>query len=88
MKIIIFNGFSYFYRASLSGSDDFVLFDSLDVNVAYSHVLCYIPILHTLNPQIWMETLLLCPLLNQSDFRTRLEFWLFLSGHVMNSYTG
>ncbi len=41
MKIIIFSGFFslwYFIFASLSGSDDFVLFDLLDGNDAYSQM--------------------------------------------------
>ncbi len=38
--IIIFSGFSFLviFSASLSGSDQFVLFDSLDGNGAYSQM--------------------------------------------------
>ncbi len=50
MKIIIFSGFSYIlssiYCHSLSESDEFVLFDSLDGNGAlFAYVLCDIPVL-------------------------------------------
>ncbi len=38
---------SYIYRASLSISDDVVIFDSLDGNGAlFANVLCEIPVLH------------------------------------------
>ncbi len=50
MKIIIISGFSYILSdicASLTGSDDFVLSDSLGENSAlFAYVLCDIPVLH------------------------------------------
>ncbi len=48
MKIIIVASpiFLVIFSASLSGSDDFVLFDSLDGNGAlFAYVLCDIPVL-------------------------------------------
>ncbi len=40
--------FLVIFSASLSESDDFVLFDSLDGNAAlFTNILCNIPILHT-----------------------------------------
>ncbi len=48
MEIIAFSGFFYLeiFTASSSGSDDFVLFNSLDGN--------------KLNSQFWMEPQLIC----------------------------
>ncbi len=51
MKMILFGGFSYIlsdiWCHSLTGSDDFVLFDSLDGNGGlFIYFLCTIPVLH------------------------------------------
>ncbi len=49
MEIIAFSGFFYFilviFTASLSGSDNFVHFDSFDGNCLFANILCNIPIL-------------------------------------------
>ncbi len=48
--------FLVIFSASLSGSNAFVLMDSLDGNGAlFANVLCDIPVLH-INSNLWMET--------------------------------
>ncbi len=54
--------FLVIYSASLSGSDDFVLFDSLDGKETVLICKCfmrYSNFAHKLNSQLWMETRLL-----------------------------